>query len=674
MSHPEDRPDRPFTTLWHLLDHHAAERPTAPALHAPGAEPLGYAALRDRVAEAGRTLADLGVGGGHRVGIVLPNGPCLALAFLAVATHACAAPLNPAYKEREFDFYLGDMGADALLVEAGSDSPAVAVARARGIRIVELVPDTTGSAGAFTLRAADGQPARPAVRATPAGPADTALILHTSGTTSRPKLVPLTHTNLCAAAGNTRAAFALGETDRCLNVMPLFHAHGLTSTLLATLAGGGSLVCTPGFSASGFFDWLTGFRPTWYTAVPTMHQTLLAVADEHKEALAAAPLRFIRSASAPLPGPVLTALEEVFGAPVIEAYGMTEAGSLVTSNPLPPGVRKLRSVGVPVGGPVAVLDKAGRRLGPGESGEIAIRGTNVTAGYENNPEANGIARTDDGWFRTGDEGRLDEDGYLYVVGRSKEIINRGGSKVSPAEVDDVLSGHPAVQLAVAFGVPHATLGEDVSVAIVPRPGATVTEHEIRAYAAEHLADHKVPSRVHLVADVPKSPAGKVQRLKLAELLPTAAPTPAPTAATAGPGPRGPLERRIAAIWSAVLERPGGVGPEDNFFDLGGNSLLLARVSERLRQELDRELPVVVLTMYPTVAALAGHLSGADGADGAAPGGPAPAEAAAEAAERRARGKDRMLGRRTRRATRTAPGRPANTSTDTSTDASTEEKH
>ncbi|MFJ8005324.1 AMP-binding protein [Streptomyces fagopyri] len=591
--------DAAFASLGELLSRQAAARPRAAALHAPGRSVLDYGALDKQVGRAGEQLNGAGIGRGHRVAIVLPNGPDMAVAFLAVAAHACAAPLNPAYKQEEFAFHLDDMGADALLVEEGSDSPAIEVAQAHGIRIIELIARPAGPAGTFELHCADPGP-EPA-RSGRAGRDETALVLHTSGTTSRPKLVPLTHANLSAAARNTCAAFGIGEDDRCLNMMPLFHAHGLTSTLLATLAGGGAIVCAPGFSDTGFFTWMKEFDPTWYSAVPTMHQALLAVAGDHTATLSAARLRFIRSASAPLPGPVLNALEDAFGVPVIEAYGMTEAGSLATANPLPPGARKLRSVGLPVGEPVAVLDRDGRPQPAGSSGEIAIRGENVMAGYEDNPEANRLAFTG-GWLRTGDEGWLDEDGYLYISGRTKEIINRGGSKVTPAEIDEVLAGHPAVKLAVAFAVPHPTLGEDVAVAVVPRPDTHVTERDIREFTSLHLADFKVPSRVFLVADVPRTPAGKVQRLKLAELLAATGPVQ-----RSGGRPRGPMERLIADVWSEALGRDH-VGPDDNFFDLGGNSLLLARVAGRLKKLLDRELPLVVLTMYPTVGALAAHLS------------------------------------------------------------------
>ncbi|WP_063736169.1 non-ribosomal peptide synthetase [Kitasatospora aureofaciens] len=623
--------DAPITGLSRLIADRAAARPDAAALLAPDRTPLTYRALAERTEEIGQALNTFGIGRPHRVALVLPNGPDLATAFLGTAAYAQSAPLNPAYREQEFAFYLADMRADVLLIEAGDDSPAVAVARELGLRVIELSSRPGTPAGVFELHCADPGTPVAATDGGPAGPEDTALILHTSGTTDRPKLVPLTHANLHVAARNTGAAFALDERDLCLNPMPLFHAHGLTSTLLATLVRGAGIVCTPGFSDTGFYSWLEQFRPTWYTAVPAMHQALLSVADDHREVLAASRLRFIRSASAPLPGPTLTALEEAFHAPVIEAYGMTEAGSLVTSNPLPPGRRKLRSVGLPVGGPVAVLDKAGHPVPVGESGEIAIRGANVMAGYEANPEANSRAFTN-GWLRTGDEGRLDEDGYLYVVGRSKEIINRGGSKVAPVEIDDVLAGHPTVKLAVAFGVPHPTLGEDVAVAVVPRPGALVVERDLREYARERLADFKVPSRVFVVDDVPRSPTGKVQRLRLAERLATAAAAAAASGHRAAPAD--PLARRIAAVWAEVLGTEE-FGTEDNFFDLGGNSLLLKRVAARLGEQLGREVKLLTLTMCPTVETLAAHLAEERG------GSDGPAAAAPDARDRLDRGRDRL---------------------------------
>lgn len=621
-------------TLAELLRDRAAAWPAAPALLAPGRSPLDYRALHRLVGRTGQRLAELGIGRGHRVALVLPNGPELAAAFLAVASHACAAPLNPALQEDEFAFHLEDMRADALLIEQGDDSSAAAVARRLGIRVVELTARPTAPAGTFELTGPLGT--LPDGRRGPAGPHDTALVLHTSGTTARAKLVPLTQTNLCAAAHNTARAFALGPDDRCLNVMPLFHAHGLVSTVLAVVCGGGATVCAPGFSDTRFFDWLTEFRPTWYSAVPAMHQALLASATVRSARPTGAGLRFIRSASAPLPVSVLEALEEEFGAPVLEAYGMSESGSLVTSNPLPPGVRKPGSVGLPVGEPVAVLDRQGRPLGPGREGTIAIRGANVMAGYENAPEANRAA-FHDGWLRTGDEGRLDEDGYLYLTGRTKEIVNRGGSKVSPAEVDGVLAGHPAVATAVAFGTPHPTLGEDLAVAVVTVPGAVVSERDIREYAAQRLAGHKVPSRVHFVDDVPRTAAGKVRRLELAGLL----------AATAGTRPtatcRGTVADLVAQVWTEVLGRVT-VAHDDNFFDLGGDSLGLATVAARLEQELNRELPVLELTMYPTVAALAEHLA-APGASGAGQN-PAAGPSAHAALARQRLLRQRQLVRRT----------------------------
>ncbi len=302
-----------------------------------------------------------------------------------------------------------------------------------------------------------------------------------------------------------------------MNVMPLFHIHGLVAALLSSLAAGASVTCTPGFDGFKFFDWLEHVKPTWYTAVPTMHQMILSRASRYTDVIAASRLRFVRSSSASLPTVVLEEIDRVFGVPMIEAYGMTEASHQMASNPLPPGVRKPASVGPCTGIEMSIMTDDGSHLPASERGEVVIRGATVVEAYENNPEANAKAFTD-GWFRTGDQGYLDEDGYLFLTGRLKEIINRGGEKVSPLEIDGVLLRHPAVVQAVAFAMPHDKLGEEVAAAVVLEDGSDVSERDIRAFASEHLADFKVPRKVVFVDEIPKGPTGKLQRIGLAERL------------------------------------------------------------------------------------------------------------------------------------------------------------
>jgi acyl-CoA synthetase (AMP-forming)/AMP-acid ligase II len=498
-------------TITELL---ATGRDEAVAIGAPGRESLTYAGLRSHVKETVAALNGMGLGRNDRVAIVLPNGPEMATAFVAIACAATTAPLNPAYREEEFEFYLSDLNAKALVVEQGSPSPAVSAARKLGVPLLEIIPGS--AAGAF--RFADGTVASGAAdNGGLAGRDDIALVLHTSGTTSRPKIVPLTHANLCASAGNIRETLALTPDDRCLNVMPLFHIHGLMAAILASLSTGASVVCTPGFNALKFFGWLDVAKPTWYTAVPTMHQAILARAPRSKDIVAAAKLRFVRSSSSSLPPQVMKALEETFGTPVVEAYAMTEASHQMTSNPLPPRPRKPGTVGVAAGPEVGIMSEGGELLPLGSVGEIVIRGDNVTLGYENNPKANAENFTN-GWFRTGDQGVMDEEGYLTITGRLKEIINRGGEKISPREVDDVLMDHPAVQQVVTFAMPHPKLGEEVATAIVLREDHQATEQEIRQFAASHLADFKVPRKVLFLEEIPKGATGKLQRIGLAEKL------------------------------------------------------------------------------------------------------------------------------------------------------------
>ena len=590
---PSDVPER-ASTLAELLGRAATQRPDEIALLAPGRPALTYRELAAQVARAQAALSGCGLGREDRVALVLPNGSEAATAFLGVACSAVCAPLNPDYRREELDFYLADLGVAAVVVEAGSDSPARDVASARGIEVLELASSHSAAAGAFSLSGRNG----PAATPRPAQGGDIALLLHTSGTTSRPKLVPLLHRNLCASADNIGRTLRLAPDDCCLSVMPLFHIHGLVAALLSSLAAGGSVVCAGRFSEARFFECLAAFRPTWYTAVPTMHQAILASAQAR--AIAGHRLRFIRSSSAALPPPVMAELEALFGVPVIEAYGMSEAAHQMASNPLPPAPRKPRSVGVAAGPEIAIADEAGALLPAGQTGEVVIRGANVTPGYENNPPANRAAFTD-GWFRTGDQGYLDDEGYLFLSGRLKEIINRGGEKVSPREIDEALLEHPAVAQAVAFAMPHPTLGEDVAAAVVLREKAWTEPQALRAFLFERLTASKVPSQVVVVPAIPKGPTGKLQRIGLADRLREfLQPPPAE--------PRNDIERAVAGIFAEVLQSDR-FGIDDNFFALGGDSLRAAQVTARVFSAFGLELYPTAVFQRPTVAELSGEIAG-----------------------------------------------------------------
>ncbi len=492
-----------------LIDQQPA---SAVAIMAPERLPLTYGGLAGLCDATVTRLNELGLGRNDKLAIVLPNGPDMAAAFLVCACAVTVAPLNPAYREDEFHFSMEDLKARALLVEEGSTSPAIAAAMRLGIPVFSLIPGQ--DAGSIIII---GEAFASASLKGLAEAEDIALVLHTSGTTSRPKIVPLTHANLLASAANIKNALQLSESDRCLNIMPLFHIHGLVAAILATLSAGASVFCTPGFNALKFFSWLEEAKPTWYTAVPTMHQTIVARAGRNQHVIKANPLRFIRSSSASLPVPVFNQLESVFVCPVIEAYAMTENAHQMTSNQLPPGKRKPGFVGCAAGPQVAIMSPEGRLLAAGEEGEVVTRGSNVTLGYENNQKANADAFAH-GWFHTGDQGVMDKDGYLKIIGRLKEIINRGGEKISPAEIDEALIDHPAVQQALAFAVPHDKLGEDVAAVVVLKEGITATERELRDFVNEKLAAFKVPNRIYFLSEIPKGATGKLQRIGLAQKL------------------------------------------------------------------------------------------------------------------------------------------------------------
>jgi len=564
-------------TLYHLLDTRSHLVPEAPALLAPGRPALTYRALHTQVARLASGLAASGVERSDRVAIVLPNGPEAALAFLGAASVATAAPLNPAYGREELDFFLTDLQPKVLLVAEKTASIAGAAAEKLGIKVLPW-----SFASAATDGPADNHLARPE---------DVALVLHTSGTTSRPKIVPLTQENLVVSARQIAASLELTASDRCLNVMPLFHIHGLVAAVLASLAAKGSVVCSPGFDAASFGNWSREHHPTWYTAVPTMHQAVLGQLQKGSAREAFASLRFARSCSSALPPRLMADLEAALGVPVIEAYGMTEASHQMSSNPLPPHQRKPGSVGLATGVSVAVMDGHGNLLAPGKIGEVVIRGRSVTSGYASPVEANATAFSH-GWFRTGDQGYLDEEGYLFLTGRIKEIINRGGEKISPREIDEVMLDHPAVAQAVAFALPHPTLGEDIGLAVVPRPGAPPTECELREFAFGRLAAFKVPSKFVVVDSIPKGPTGKLQRIGLAEKLKD-------RLHGDFQAPEDPIEELIADIWREVLDIDR-VGINDNFFATGGDSLRGARVVNRVNELFVLDLPITAAFRRPTI--------------------------------------------------------------------------
>ena len=582
-------------SIHHVLRQWAELTPQAVAIAAPGRAALTYRRLFAHVKSVVEALNAAGIGRGDRVIVALPNGPEMATAFVAVAAGATCVPVNPAYRVTELASHIASLGAKASIVQAGTDSAARAAARSLGVRILELSPIPDAEAGLFIL-AGDGHTR--AARTGFAEPGDAALVLLTSGTTSRPKVVSLTHANLSASADNIRAALELTAADRCLNVMPLFHIHGLAGAVLSSLAAGASVFCAPDFYAPKFLEWMEEFRPTWYTAAPAIHQAILERAASHREVVQRSPLRFIRSCSAPLRVALMAELERKFKAPVIEAYGMTEAAHQIASNPL--DRRKAGSVGVAAGPEVAILDEAGDRLPVGQVGEIAIRGANVIQGYDGAAEIDREAFTH-GWLRTGDLGYLDGDGYLFITGRLKEIVNRGGEKISPEEIEEALLAHPAVAEAAAFAVFHVTLGEEVAAAVVLREDGAPTEQEIRDFVAERLSDFKVPKRVVVVRELPKTASGKIRRRDLAEQLRLTAEVRAEPSAAYAP-PVTPTEKGLVEIWSEVL----GIAPigiHDNFFMLGGDSLRAGQVLSRLRESAQVEISFVSFFATPSVAGL-----------------------------------------------------------------------
>jgi oxalate---CoA ligase len=494
------------TTLADLLTDSASAEPAIIA--EATAVTISHRALADSIERLAGVLRGAGLRPGDSVALSLPNGPELVVVFLALArARLIAAPLNPAYKEGELRGMFTDVQARAIVTTGGNGVVAGAAA-GLGAPVWSASMDPSGNVSLAGIPGTSrGAPEAPDAE-------DVALFLHTSGTEDRPKVVPLTHSNVFGTARHIASHYGLTPADRSLVVMPLFHGHGLIGAALATLASGGTMIVPPRFSASRFWGSFSRHRATWYSAVPTVHQILLERADADGSPHDGA--RFIRSCSDKLAPIVLSALERRFGAPVVEAYGITEASHQVASNPLPPRERKSGTVGPGVGSEIAIIDSAGRHLPPHREGEVVIRGPGVMHGYHRNPTADAAVFID-GWLRTGDLGVLDDDGYLTLDGRIKEMINRGGEKISPAEIETVLLEHPAVAEAVAFGVPDPKYGEEVEAAVVLNADAEA--EDLRIFSRGRLADFKVPKVIRIVSELPKNATGKVERRVLAALYP-----------------------------------------------------------------------------------------------------------------------------------------------------------
>lgn len=590
------------STIAGLLARNAQDRPALAAILAPGREPLHYRELFEFATEVVDSLRRFGFARHHKVAVLAASGPEMATAVTAISAGCVCVPLNPAFTAVEWRRYLVDLQISVAVIQHDLETPCRDVARELDIPVIDLLPQTDRPAGIFGLQAAfEPEPVTDGF----GEPDDHAFLLPTSGTTSRPKTVPLTHANICYSGNSVVQSVSLTHQDRLLNVLPFHHAHGLISGLFSVFVSASGIVCAPGFVAARFLVWLEEFRPTWITGVPAIHQAILKEAKNSKTGTANTSLRLIRSASSSLPGNIFEALEKQFGVPVIEAYGMTEAASQIASNPMPPLPRKIGSVGVAAGPEIAIFDAGGNALGADQTGEIVMRGPNVTAGYLSDDAANAAAFFGT-WLRTGDLGYLDDDGYLFIVGRIKEIINRGGQKIAPREVEEVLIEHPAIAEVAAFPIIHPNLGEDVGVAVVLTPDAGMTNRELRRFAAAKLASHKVPRKIYVVREIPRQTTGKIQRAMLEKRLSEAGVRPLQDHRSSRLEPRTEIERALVGIWSQVLERPG-IGVLDDFFLLGGDSLNATQVISRIRKCLGVDVPMSAFFDAATVEALAKYV-------------------------------------------------------------------
>jgi acyl-CoA synthetase (AMP-forming)/AMP-acid ligase II/thioesterase domain-containing protein len=600
----EVQPGHETDNVGQFVTRQANDTPNAIALISPGLEALDFAGLQRQIDLTVDRLKSLGIGSRHRVGVALPNSSALASLVLSLLKHCTLVPLNPGYRQREFEDFITRIGIDVLITE-NSTHAAATCALAAAIPVIEFVPSTV-VCGCFELK-----PPTRAVATLPKTSSDApavSLILHTSGSTAEPKIVPLDHRNLGASVDNLVKSLALSGSDRCLNMMPMFHIGALLDLLLAPLSVGGSVIVPETSTAATFFHCLQTCQPSWYQGVPTMLRDIVATHRSRPQLSDGdSTLRLVRSVSSALPNRLLHEIEALFGSVVIEIYGMTETTGLVCSNPLEAGRQKQGSVGLPQGCEIAVRDKAGRPLAAGLRGEVTIRGTTVMRGYESDTARAGEGFVD-GYFRSGDEGYFDEEGYLYLTGRIKEIINRGGEKISPLEIDRVAEMYPGLRAAAAFAIPHPSLGEEVGLAVIRNPGIDFDEDDFSDFLQQNLARHKIPRKIYFPAKLPRAPGGKLRRHEVINHVDQEATRSQPLPRIL---PRSALAVQLAQLWSAALEVTE-IGIHDNFFDLGGDSLTAAAIIGELRL-LHPGFNVSALYDHPTIRALEDYLGSLPGA-------------------------------------------------------------
>ncbi len=586
------------------IEAHALSTPETPAILAPRRKPLTFAQLNEIVRQTGGYLAGLGLGINDRVAVALTNGMDMACAFFAVSNIATFIPLNPAFSSDEFKYYLRLLKVKALLVQENTRNEAEQAAAELGITLITLA--SPGADGQFLL-SCDKQRDSFSQSAYQTGHnQDIASINYTSGTTGKPKVIPRTHTNLCTTAENTARVYNLTGADRCLIITPMFRGVSI-ATLLSSVISGDSAICAGSFEPVEFFRMLQELSPTWYLAGPAVLQSIVEYAEKNQVAARGSSLRFIRSSGAPLSAKLAERLERVFGVPAIVSYGMSEAGNIACSYLAPKG-HKAGSVGVSMGYEIGIVDEQGELLPVGASGEIAVCGPNVMSGYENDPEANKRAFVK-GWFKTGDQGYMDQDGYLFITGRIKELINRGGEKISPYEVEKAILEHPDVLEAVVFPLPDGRFGEDVSVLVVLKTGSALSVRQLRSFLKGKTAHFKMPTSLFITDQIPKGPAGKVQRSKLYQQLANFEATI--RAAGEITAPRSETEEKLAVIWKEILH-VNEIDILDNFFDLGGDSLLVSVLFAYIEEAWGRKIPLSIFFKEGTIEQLAQWIDKSEG--------------------------------------------------------------